>query len=109
MLSEALALLAFGLIQRWGELVPRAAAVVPAALGAAALTAIWTVGVPVAALTGAMFDAEMTTGTATTVQLVAYAPMALWGPLLGTLTAQHWKRRSPQLRSAGLRTSGVDQ
>ncbi|MFB6725931.1 hypothetical protein ACFCV3_37520 [Kribbella sp. NPDC056345] len=93
-LSEVLALLAFGLIQRWGETVPRLVAVVPAAAGALGLIAVWTVGVPVAAITGTTFDSEMAAGTATTVQLLAYAPMAVWGPLLAALTWQYWHRRS---------------
>ncbi|MEV0290151.1 hypothetical protein AB0H36_38990 [Kribbella sp. NPDC050820] len=65
-LSEALALLAFGLIQRWGDTypdwlptrfagrpLPRLIAVIPAAASSLALTAIWTIGVPAAALTNA--------------------------------------------------------
>ncbi|WP_433167978.1 hypothetical protein [Kribbella sp. CA-247076] len=103
-LSEALALLSFGLVHRWGEIVPawlpglggrripRAATVVPAGLGALALIAVWTVGVPASALTGSTFDPEMTTGTPFTVQLVAYAPMTLWGPLLAALAWQRWWR-----------------
>lgn len=105
-LSEALALLSFGLIQRWGETIPhwvpgrlagrplpRAVAAVPAALGSLSLIAVWTVGVPVAALTGSTFDADMATGTATTVQLIAYTPMVVWGPLLAALTWHYWRRR----------------
>lgn len=104
-LSEALALLAFGLVSPWGETCPRwtgplagkpipcLLAVVPAALGSLALCAIWTIGVPYAAVTGTPFDPAMTTGPAVAVQLVAYAPMVVWGPLLAALTRHYWVRR----------------
>lgn len=104
-LSELLALLAFGLVQRWGEVGPpwafglRGRAIpswVPssvAAVGALALIAVWTVGVPYAALSGTTFDAGTEPGPATAVQLAAYAPMVLWGPLLLALAVHHRERR----------------
>lgn len=40
------------------------------------------------------FDADTAPGVPTTVQLVAYAPMASWGPLLLALTIHHARRRA---------------
>lgn len=105
-LTELLALLAFGLVHRWGETMPpwtlrlRDRAIrawlptAAATAGALVLTAVWTFGVPFAALTGTTFDAGTAPGPATIVQLVAYAPMMLWGPLLLALAIHYWRRRS---------------
>ncbi|QFU97261.1 hypothetical protein KDY119_00755 [Luteimicrobium xylanilyticum] len=84
--SELLAFTAVGLVARWGEVVPRripglggrrvptSAAVIPAALGATALTALWT-------------------WVAVSLALAAYAPLLAWGPLLGALTVAYARRR----------------
>jgi hypothetical protein len=104
--SEVLALGSFGLVQRWGELmppwtlwlsgrrIPRVVPTVIAGVASAMLTIVWTGGVLFAAFTSSTFDERMTAGTATTVQLLAYAPMMLWGPLLGGLAVHYWRRRT---------------
>ncbi|MQA81703.1 MAG: hypothetical protein GEV10_25035 [Streptosporangiales bacterium] len=108
--SELLALLAFGLVQRWGEVVPpwlpplrgrRIPTWIPtvlAAVGGVGLTAIWTGGVAYAALTGTTFDVGTEPGLPTTVQLVSYAPMVIWGPLLLALTIHYCRRRVSRYR-----------
>lgn len=111
---EALAFLAVGLVAPWGETWPRwipvlggrpvpvRAAVVPAALGAAAATALWSYTCVMTALgreiTGRRgFD--FTHGLQTPVLWIAYAPLLLWGPLLGVLTV-HYHRRRTRARAA---------
>lgn len=111
-LSEVLAFTAVGLIAGWGQTVPRrvpryggrpipvAVAVVPAAAGAVLLTAIWTVAA-FAVLTGNKINGEplpsdypTRVGGWSSVEFVAcYAPLLLWGPLLGALTVWYWRRR----------------
>ncbi|MFE2167429.1 hypothetical protein ACFXB3_20565 [Streptomyces sp. NPDC059447] len=111
--SELLAFTALGLVAAWGEVVPRripflggrripvAAAVVPAALGALALTALWTVLAAVTQLAGttiqgdpipADFPSEAG-GWSAVWFYVCYAPLLLWGPLLGVVTVAYWRRR----------------
>ncbi|MEU5457787.1 hypothetical protein AB0H48_23885 [Streptomyces globisporus] len=87
---ELLALLSLGLVRPWGETVPRwipviggrpvrpLAAVVPAAAGALALTAIWA-AMPLWC-TGRLL-----------VGLI-YQPLVLWGPLLGAVTVSYYRR-----------------
>ncbi|WP_405814932.1 MULTISPECIES: hypothetical protein [unclassified Streptomyces] len=103
-LQECLGLLSLGLVQRWGEVLPRwvpvlggrrihpLTAVVPAAFGAAALTAITTLG----AWTWSEVNAanpDAPTGLALRIFDLSYAPLLLWGPLLGILTVAYWRRR----------------
>ncbi|MFC9294895.1 hypothetical protein ACFTWH_14680 [Streptomyces sp. NPDC057011] len=111
--SELLAFTAVGLVAAWGEVVPRwipvlggrrvprAAAAVPAALGALALTALWTVLAAVTQVAGttllgdpipADFPSEVGGWTALWFY-VCYAPLVLWGPLLGVVTVAYWRRR----------------
>ncbi|MGW6545607.1 hypothetical protein ACWGBH_22555 [Streptomyces massasporeus] len=99
--QEAAALLTLGLVSRWGLVTPRRlpliggrpvavpAAVVPAALGAAALTLI-TVG---QCLAWDEVDDGNLTGVHRTVMGWVYAPLLLWGPLLGAVTVSYWIRR----------------
>ncbi|WP_420824805.1 hypothetical protein [Streptomyces coryli] len=114
--SELLAFTAIGLIARWGEVWPRwvpvlrgrrvpvAAAVVPGALGAAALIALWGM-FAVTFITGTTLqgdpmaeDDPLTSGGWRTLVFIAcYAPLLLWGPLLAAVTWAYWRRR----RSAG--------
>jgi hypothetical protein len=113
-LSELLAFTAVGLISQWGEVFPRwlpglrgrrvptAGAVVPALLGAAALTVMWTRvlvtvsvkqdihGRPLPADFPLNFD-----GWRGLLAVAAYAPLLLWGPLLAAVTIAYWTRRSP--------------
>ena len=110
--SELLAFTAVGLVSAWGEVVPRwmpvlhgrrvpaLAAVVPAALGAVALTLLWT-WVAVSFSLGMRIngrplgsDSVLSFGDwKGLVAVTAYAPLLLWGPLLGAVTISYWKRR----------------
>ncbi|GHA65226.1 hypothetical protein ACIQRS_08010 [Streptomyces termitum] len=114
LVSELLAFTAIGLIASWGEVFPRwipllggrrvptLAAVVPAALGALALTALWTAAL-VTSLFGltlqgdplpsdypgnAMHGWELAFFHAT------YIPLLLWGPLLAAVCFAYWRRRT---------------
>lgn len=103
--AEGAALLTLGLVRPWGERVPRwapgiggrriptAAAVVPAASGAVALTFVnWT---------SALLwfgpenngDPDAPHGFAGVVMALCYAPMLAWGPLLGAVTVAYYLRR----------------
>ncbi|MFF9511893.1 hypothetical protein ACF1BU_00330 [Streptomyces sp. NPDC014724] len=126
-LSEALAFLAFGLIARWGEVwpswipglrgrrVPIAAAVIPAGFGALILTAMWSWGLVTAAfgvtaqLRPLPPDNPLTLHDwHSALMLAAYAPLVLWGPLLGALTIAYWRRRARRCR-ATLRPTPPDR
>ncbi|MEV5238943.1 hypothetical protein AB0K89_07500 [Streptomyces cinnamoneus] len=112
-LSEAFAFTAFGLIARWGEVFPRwvpvlrgrrvppVAALVPAGIGAATLTFLWTTLAVVSQLLGttirgddlpADFPSEVG-GWRSAWFYVCYAPLLLWGPLLAVLTVAYARRR----------------
>jgi hypothetical protein len=110
--SELLAFTAVGLVSTWGEVFPRwipvlrgrrvpaLGAVVPAALGAAVLTLLWT-WVTVSMSLGLRIDGRPQAATAPVsfgdwkglVAVAAYAPLLLWGPLLGAVTISYWRRR----------------
>ncbi|MGW7308197.1 hypothetical protein ACWGI1_21780 [Streptomyces sp. NPDC054835] len=112
-LSEALAFTAFGLIARWGEVVPgwipvlrglrvpTGAAVVPAAVGAALLTFLWTLLTPVTQLLGRTVRGDALPGDFPSEAggweaasfYVCYSPLVLWGPLLAVLTVAYARRR----------------
>ncbi|MFT9477365.1 hypothetical protein [Streptomyces sp. 11-1-2] len=112
-LSELLAFTAVGLIAGWGEVFPRwipglggrrvplPAAMVPAALGAAILTAMWTTaGITVAAgltIQGNPLPSDFPTLTLHGWHLAfftaSYAPLLLWGPFLALLAIAYWQRR----------------
>jgi hypothetical protein len=113
LLSEALAFTAVGLVAAWGETVPRwlprwggrripvATALVPAVLGAAVLTVLWTgVAVTVATghqLTGGQLPANYPTragGWQAALFVACYLPLVLWGPLLGALTIAYRRQRA---------------
>ncbi|RII11750.1 hypothetical protein DSC45_27960 [Streptomyces sp. YIM 130001] len=111
--SELVAFTAFGLIARWGEVFPRwipllggrpvpvLAAVIPAAVGAAALTLLWTVLVLVTQIQGRTIQGDPLPADFPTEQgglqaawlYACYAPLTLWGPLMAVLTVGYWKRR----------------
>ncbi|MEV7613183.1 hypothetical protein [Streptomyces sp. NPDC089799] len=103
-LQEAAGLLALGLVQRWGEQVPRwlpvlggrrippVVALVPAALGALAVTGITLLGAWVWNDTNAA-NPDAPTGFFGGLFALAYAPLLLWGPLLGVLTVAYRRRR----------------
>lgn len=97
---ELVAVLTIGLVRPWGEVVPRwipligaravrpMAAVVPAALGAAALTLIWA-AVP----WWWTYPHEDMTTTGILVVGVLYQPLVLWGPLTAAVTFSYYRRR----------------
>lgn len=110
--SELLAFTAVGLVARWGEVFPRwipvlrgrtvpaRAALVSAAAGATVLTLLWT-WVAVSFGLGRRVDGSRITGP-TVLELhdwrgwlavLAYAPLLLWGPLLGAVAVAYWTRR----------------
>ncbi|MFD8630585.1 hypothetical protein [Streptomyces sp. NPDC059533] len=101
--AECLGLLTLGLVQRWGEVlpgwvpwlgnrrIPPLAAVVPAALGATAVTTFGVLGL--FTWGSNMADANAPTGADWWLMTLCYAPLVLWGPLLGVVTAAYWRRR----------------
>jgi hypothetical protein len=110
--SELFAFTAVGMVATWGEVfprwipvlrgraVPKLVATVPAALGSAVLTLLWTWTAVTFSL-GRRVDGGPLTGNAPLslddwqglVAVVAYAPLLLWGPLLGGVTISYWRRR----------------
>lgn len=117
--SELLAFSAVGLVATWGEVFPRwipvlrgrrvpvLFAVVPAALGSAVLTLLWTwtavclsLGYRVD-LRPQLHDAPVSFGDwRGLLAVAAYAPLVLWGPLLAGLTVSYWRRRRRGWRQA---------
>lgn len=111
LVTEGFAFLAFGLVCRWGEVVPRwvprlrgrhipiRAAVIPAMLGTLVLT-IYSVALFVHIALG-NFGTEKTGNGVNTyahswqtvVAGIAYVPLAAWAPLLGALTVHYYRRR----------------
>ncbi|HEY1641790.1 MAG TPA: hypothetical protein VGG35_13955 [Streptosporangiaceae bacterium] len=110
--SELLAFTAVGLVAAWGETVPHRipvlggrrvpplAAMLPAGLGAAVLTLLWT-WTAIMMCQGLTIsghpqgpDAPLSFGDWQGLTAVAaYAPLLLWGPLLAALTVSYGKRR----------------
>ncbi|MCX5196330.1 hypothetical protein OOK31_20920 [Streptomyces sp. NBC_00249] len=101
--AEGLGLLTLGLVQRWGEVVPNwipwlrgrrippLAAAVPAALGAVAVTLVTV-------LSAFNWSTNMSApgspaGGYWWLMTACYAPLVLWGPLLGIVTVAYWRRR----------------
>jgi hypothetical protein len=110
--SELLGFAAVGLVAGWGEVFPRwipllrgrrvppLAAILPAAMGATVLTllTLWTTITLLLGVTvrgdEASFDVLTFHTWQGTVAIAAYAPLLLWGPLLGAVTvAYHHRRR----------------
>jgi hypothetical protein len=108
--AELLGLLTLGLVQRWGEVlpgwvpflggrrIPVPAAVVPAALGAAAVTLVTTWGAWGWNGPENMGHADSPAGAAYWVMTACYAPLLLWGPLLAVATIAYFRRRRHQIR-----------
>jgi hypothetical protein len=100
--AEAVALITFGLVKRWGEVAPGRlpfiggrrvapyAAIVPAILGGLSLIAIWTYG-----FRDVFSDSFIPfSGTGWAVLMIAcYAPLQLWGPSVLILTWAYYRRR----------------
>ncbi|MEU2715172.1 hypothetical protein [Streptomyces sp. NPDC007205] len=113
LVSELLAFTAIGLIARWGEMFPRWlpklrgrsvpvwVAVVPAAVGATVLTAVFSLLSPLTTFMGKTIRGDALppdapgqgTGLASLWFYSCYAPLVLWGPLLAVLTVAYWRRR----------------
>lgn len=103
--AELIGLLALGLVQSWGEAVPRwvpwlggrriptTAAVVPASLGALAVTLITVFGAFAWNDAGAMGAPESPDGAKYWIMTACYAPLLLWGPLLAVVTVAYYLRR----------------
>ena len=103
-LSEGLALLTFGLVRPWGEVlpawipflggrrVPTMGAVIAASLGAFAVTAVWTFAA-VNSPNPASGPAGLR-GLSLWAVYVCYAPLLAWGPLLAAVTVAYHRRRT---------------
>ncbi|UNO43646.1 hypothetical protein KGS77_02440 [Streptomyces sp. MST-110588] len=101
--SEGLGLLTLGLIQPWGEVLPRwvpllggrtvrpLAAVLPAALGALA-----SMGVVYYFFLSIFFEGFPSghTQVEEVVLTACYLPLLAWGPLLGLVTYAYYQRRT---------------
>ncbi|QRX90581.1 hypothetical protein [Streptomyces noursei] len=106
-LCELVAFLTIGLVRPWGEVIPRwipliggrrvrpMAVVVPAALGAVALTALWA-NVP---WWWTYPHADMTP-TGHLLVGALYQPMVLWGPLTAAVTISYYRRHRAAQRLA---------
>ncbi|MQA97589.1 MAG: hypothetical protein GEV11_24270 [Streptosporangiales bacterium] len=108
LLSEGCALLALGLVQPWGEQVPRwipflggrdvppYAALVPAWIATALLTAFGVAfGIKIVRVLGGVeHDPSFPEGAAAWIMSASYVPMLAWGPLLGLATLAYHRRRS---------------
>jgi hypothetical protein len=98
--TELAALLTLGLVQPWGEVVPRwipfvggraipsEPVVIAAGIGAVALTVLWT---PLL-LWWSIDHTDMTPVGAVVVGTL-YLPLVAWGPLLAAVTVSHALRR----------------
>ncbi|MFC4912836.1 hypothetical protein [Actinomadura gamaensis] len=106
LVAEGLAMLTMGLVRPWGEVVPSwipflggrriapLAAVVPASLGALAVTAITLVGAFSWTNPDTMGDPEAPHGLAGAIMTACYAPLLAWGPLLAIVTVAYYIRRT---------------
>ncbi|TYK52308.1 hypothetical protein [Actinomadura decatromicini] len=116
--SEAFAFLGIGLIAGWGEVfphwipglrgrrVPTAAAVVPAAVGAAILTVMWTWTVVTSLVLHETIQGDPERDDFPigfqdwkgVLGVVAYVPLVAWGPLLAAVTVAYYRRRAQARR-----------
>ena len=125
--SELLAFTAVGLISTWGEVFPRwvpglrgrkvptLAAVIPAAMGAAVLTLMWTVAAVTFLFERDIYGRPIQGDLPLNfhdwqgmLSIAAYAPLLLWGPLLGALTFAYWRRHRTRLRPSSSPIAGPD-
>ncbi|MFP3992423.1 hypothetical protein U9R90_34140 [Streptomyces sp. E11-3] len=103
--AEALGLLTLGLIHRWGEEIPRwapvlggrripvLAAVIPASVGAAAVTLLVFFGALDWNSAENMGAPEAPQGALYWVMTACYVPLLAWGPLVGVATVAYFRRR----------------
>ncbi|MEU5306710.1 hypothetical protein ACH4YO_41135 [Streptomyces noursei] len=106
-LCELVAFLTIGLVRPWGEVIPRwiplaggrrvrpMAVVVPAALGAVVLTALWA-NVP----WWWTYPHPDMTSTGHLLVGVLYQPLVLWGPLTAAVTISYYRRHRAAQRQA---------
>jgi hypothetical protein len=109
LVTEGLAFLAVGMVATWGEVWPRwvpfvrgrrvppMAAIVPATLGALALTYLWP-SVVIRSLTGDGWRATLlhyvgTLDWRAAVFAASYLPLVAWGPMLAAVTYAYAVRR----------------
>jgi hypothetical protein len=98
---EGLALLAFGLVRPWGERAPRRVPVIGGQrLPPRVVTAAAATGALLVTLIALMFfvprdnlSTMEATDTGLAIAIACYAPLLLWGPLLGALTIAYYRRR----------------
>jgi hypothetical protein len=100
--TELAALLTLGLVQPWGQVVPRGVPylggrdipstpiIFAAALGAVALTVLWT---PL--LTWWSIEHSDLTPAGNIVIGLIYLPLVAWGPLLAAVTVSYARRQHP--------------
>lgn len=103
--AELIGLLALGLVQGWGEVMPRwvpwlggrriptMAAVIPASLGTLALLLITVPGAFVWNNADTMGAPASPDGAKYWIMTACYAPLLLWGPLLAIVTVAYYRRR----------------
>ncbi|MFE6397552.1 hypothetical protein [Streptomyces alboflavus] len=113
LLTEALALLSFGLVRGWGEVVPawvprlggrrlnRWVAVVPATLGGLGATALFGPFTLGALGLGVSFE-EFDSGFWEFLFRACVLPVGLWGPLVLALTVHYFVRRGPSAARAAI-------
>jgi len=104
LVAEGSALLTLGLVQPWGEIVPRwipliggrcvrpMAAVVPALIGAATLTFLWTWSISNMWSHG--FFGYFENDAQVVLVVVCYLPLLAWGPLLAVVAVAYLRRRT---------------
>ncbi|CAN5600201.1 hypothetical protein BH20ACT2_BH20ACT2_21590 [soil metagenome] len=114
LLLAGLALLTFGLVRPWGEMlptwmpfvggrrVPPLAAIIAAGTGALALTLLLLVSF---SNFGDIFAIYGLDGAERVVVLACYAPMLLWGPLLAAVTVSYAKRTGWRCQLASRRSA----
>lgn len=113
LVAEGFGLLTLGLVQPWGEVLPRwlpilggrkipvLAAVIPAILGAAAVTLL-TFGMAASWYgPGNNGNPEAPQGIAGLVMMLCYAPMLAWGPLVAAVAVAYYRRHTPAAVRSG--------
>jgi len=111
--TEVAALMALGLVQAWGEVVPRwvphlgghrVPTAVGVAIAAAGVVGLAAIAVPTVLLWNGpenMGDPDAPQGVAGLVMTACYAPMLAWPLLLGALTVHYFRRRRTAAVSGG--------
>ena len=100
------AVLVIGLVRPWGENVlgvriNRRLPIVLGTLGGLAMTYLFTIAPVVVILAGQRADQGTVQGVPFTMMLIAYAPMALFGPLTLAAVVGYARRRLPARRLLG--------